>query len=116
MERLLLAVAAQWPALVASGHVDVGESWMRTANEWTPERVELALDALARMQRPPTSGQLLAATKPARGPARTRVVDGVPLAEGERLNDEGEIERHMQGVGWGVAFGERARRTRAKAS
>ena len=113
VERILLAVAAQWPALVAGGHVDIGEAWRRTAGEWTPERVERALDALARMERPPVPGQLLAATTPPRGPGRSRVVDGVPLADGERLNAEGEIERHMQGVGWGVAFGERARRTRA---
>ena len=115
MERLLLAVAAQWPPLVAGGWVDVGESWARTAGEWTEQRVEAALSALARMERPPTAGQLLAASRPPRGPARAvreTLPDGAVVFEGERVSAAGEIEQHTPGAGWGVAVGERARRAR----
>ena len=88
VERILLAIAAQWPALVTSGSTHIGEAWIRTAGEWTPDRTERALDAVARMERPPTPGQLLAATRPARGPSRS-----TPAAESEHPALRAERER-----------------------
>ena len=86
VERVLLAVAEQWPALVAGGWVDVGGSWTRTAGDWTEARVESALDWLARAERPPTAGQLLAATRPARGPAASGESDH-PAMRAQRQAD-----------------------------
>ena len=72
VERVLLGVARHWPALVAGGWVDLGDGWRRSASQWTPERVEAALDAMALADRPLTTpGQLLAATRPAAGPTGT---------------------------------------------